>query len=154
MAKSNDSAPDLIKREKRCTKCRVVKPLTEFWRRNDRAPHSVKPRCKMCANDPVYNAEYRRKNPRKRQDEKLRYYFGITVEQYDAMLEEQGHVCAICKQPERSKRYVRLCVDHCHATGGNRGLLCNRCNRGVGLFGDSPENLRSAARYLERGTAG
>lgn len=65
---------------------------------------------------------------------------------YDAIFTVQGGTCAICKQPETNGN--RLCVDHCHRTGAFRGLLCNNCNRGVGLFKESTETLLSAANYL------
>jgi hypothetical protein len=55
----------------------------------------------------------------------------------------QGGKCAICRRKRR-----RLCVDHCHTRGHLRGLLCNRCNSGVGFFGDSPPLLLRAALYL------
>ena len=79
--------------------------------------------------------------------------FGITPEQYDAMLKEQGGVCAICREPETGRNRagaVSLAVDHDHETGLVRGLLCNTCNRGIGLLKDRPDILRSALQYLER----
>lgn len=84
----------------------------------------------------------------------LQERFGITGQQYDEMLREQGGVCAICQQPERAAdrrngQLKALAVDHDHLTGANRGLLCRNCNIGLGLFEDSPEFLRSAIAYLE-----
>lgn len=84
--------------------------------------------------------------------------FGITLEQYDEMAEQQGGVCAICKQPNRVKHGTgatkRLAVDHCHLTGTVRGLLCDQCNRGLGLFGDDPDRLRNASAYCGNMVAG
>jgi hypothetical protein len=82
----------------------------------------------------------------------LRKEFGIGLEEYGAMLEKQGGVCAICKQEEttvRAGRVMALPVDHCHETGKIRGLLCNSCNRALGKFKDSVEHLLAAASYLE-----
>jgi hypothetical protein len=77
----------------------------------------------------------------------LKSKFGLSVAEYDTMLAEQGGVCAICRAPEDGKR---LAVDHCHTTGAVRGLLCQRCNRGIGHFAESAERLRAAANYVER----
>ena len=68
------------------------------------------------------------------------------------MFKEQNECCAICgkhKSELNMKRKNNLCVDHCHETGRIRGLLCDKCNRGIGLLGDSLKNLKSAISYLE-----
>lgn len=80
--------------------------------------------------------------------------FGLPLEKYAEMGESQKWLCAICDMPETSPATVsreikELCVDHCHDTNVIRGLLCNNCNRGLGLFRDSPELLRKAAAYLD-----
>jgi hypothetical protein len=78
--------------------------------------------------------------------------FGITAEDYKSMLQGQNGVCAICKKPETATRLgtiIKMPVDHCHKTGKVRGLLCDRCNKGLGQFLDDPDVLRSAAKYLE-----
>jgi hypothetical protein len=67
--------------------------------------------------------------------------------QVDAMLESQGGKCAICGATEG---YNFPAVDHCHSTGKIRGILCDRCNRGLGFFKDNVAILRAAADYLER----
>jgi len=72
--------------------------------------------------------------------------FGITPEEYDGLLAAQAGVCAICGGDNGSKR---LAVDHDHDTGVIRGLLCNQCNRGLGLLGDSAESIRRVLDYLE-----
>jgi len=75
--------------------------------------------------------------------------YGLTPVDYAAMLDAQGGRCAICgEEAERTAR--RLSVDHCHATGKVRGLLCRDCNVGLGVFGDEAEALRRAAEYLEK----
>lgn len=71
--------------------------------------------------------------------------YGITLAQYDEMYAAQGGECAICAAT--SDR--RLHVDHDHATGAVRSLLCTRCNPGIGYFMDDPALLRAAADYLE-----
>jgi hypothetical protein len=74
--------------------------------------------------------------------------FGLTVEDYQAMLAAQGGVCAICGTPPTDRR--RLAVDHNHETGAVRGLLCVPCNQALGRFKDSPDVLAAAAMYLLR----
>jgi len=73
--------------------------------------------------------------------------YGITLYEYYLMLVEQGFVCAICEGVSPTHR---LAVDHCHATGKVRGLLCHACNAGMGKLRDDPALLRAAAAYLEK----
>ena len=68
---------------------------------------------------------------------------GISLVDYDAMLQRQNGACAICKRSGQA-----LCVDHCHACGKVRGLLCGKCNSVLGFCGDSPAHLLMAAAYL------
>src|SRR5437764_1503494 len=72
----------------------------------------------------------------------------LTEDEYEAMLEAQGGVCAICKEKPKGSR---LSVDHVHGTDQVRGLLCNLCNPALGLFKDNPDRLKRAIEYLERG---
>lgn len=62
------------------------------------------------------------------------------------MLEEQNGVCAICFSPPLPRD--RLFVDHCHASGAVRALLCRPCNTGIGMLKDDPDRLMAAAAYL------
>ena len=80
----------------------------------------------------------------------LRYHYQITLERYNAVLAEQGGVCAICRKFEVTKRTNRLVVDHDHATGKIRGLLCHRCNCGLGYLKDDPVLIERAGEYLRR----
>ena len=75
----------------------------------------------------------------------LQRVYGLTVADYNALLERQGGGCAICGQPRNSHR---LAVDHDHATGRVRGLLCAPCNHAIGSLRDRPDLLRSAIAYL------
>lgn len=78
---------------------------------------------------------------------------GMTPEDYDRMHAAQGGLCRICGKPETTVKCGKvqlLTVEHCHATGRVRGLTCNRCNRGMGMFDDDPTLLRRAAEHLER----
>lgn len=79
----------------------------------------------------------------------LKWRFGITLDQYDQMLKDQAGVCAICGTTNTAPRDT-FCVDHCHATGAVRGLLCHKCNVCIGQAADDPQLLRKAVAYLER----
>lgn len=80
---------------------------------------------------------------------KLMRNFGITIEDYNRMFEDQQGCCAICSKHQDVGK-IRLAVDHCHTTGKVRGLLCLQCNAGIGNLRDSPELLRIALAYLEK----
>lgn len=79
---------------------------------------------------------------------RLKYRYGISLDEHKAMAEKQDGKCAICANTFEKTPHV----DHCHDTGAIRGLLCDRCNRGIGYFADSPDRLQSAADYLRRAT--
>ena len=87
----------------------------------------------------------------KMRDAQLRRNYSITLGDYNELFQQQGGVCAICREKETHKNQygvMQLSVDHCHETGKIRGLLCNNCNRGIGLLGDDPLRLVKAAGYL------
>lgn len=93
---------------------------------------------------------YERERDRSR-DLAFRSKFGISLAEYDQMLEAQGSACAICGKPETVERNGKprwLAVDHCHRTGKVRGLLCGRCNPMIGYAADDAELLRKAADYV------
>lgn len=81
--------------------------------------------------------------------------YGITLDDVIAMEIAQENLCAICGEPETSKGNNQLIkslsIDHCHETGKVRGLLCNNCNRAIGLLGDDVEVLLNAVEYLRNG---
>ena len=84
-------------------------------------------------------------------DKRLRYIYGISLDEYDAMLDRQGGVCAICKKkPDEGKALV---VDHCHVTGRVRGLLCGKCNSVLAFGNDDPDILCAAIAYLQAALA-
>lgn len=86
---------------------------------------------------------------------RLKAQYGLSLEEYAAMLEAQNGVCAICLKLETSRsnpkceRPDSLRVDHCHVTGKNRGLLCSECNFGISKFDDDTDLMRKAIEYLE-----
>src|SRR3990167_5753625 len=100
----------------------------------------------------VHNHRRYAKNPQSVKDQvwrsKLRRFYGLTVEQWNAMNEAQGGVCALCFEP--CKKNKRLTVDHCHITSVVRGLLCCACNLAIGKFRDDYELIERAASYLKK----
>lgn len=82
---------------------------------------------------------------RNRTANNLRYRYGIELEEYEQMLEDQGGTCYICDNPPGK---YRLSVDHCHESGTVRGLLCHDCNHGLGKFKDNIGLLFRAIKYL------
>lgn len=142
---------------KTCSKCNVSKPLLSFGKHPGsngkwyRANH-----CKSCSLAAI--EKWKEKNPhrvRKAQRKcHIQKEYGITADQYDEMLSCQKFTCAICKQKETritksTGEPQPLSVDHDHASGDVRGLLCGDCNRMIGLGKNSPSILRAAAEYLE-----
>lgn len=83
----------------------------------------------------------------------LKLSYGMTPEDYDQMFVKQGSCCSICKTTKPTGKWKVFAVDHCHETGQIRGLLCNECNRGMGLLKDNADLLRKAAEYLEEAAA-
>ena len=91
---------------------------------------------------------YTKKNPEKIWEFNLRQKFRLERYQYDQLLVAQGYGCAICREIIQGK----LAVDHNHKDGRVRGLLCNKCNMGIGLFNDNPVLLKEAVLYLNNPT--
>ena len=99
--------------------------------------------------------EYRLNNLDKLKNLSLKRNFGITLEEYNKMLEQQNGVCAICREKEslidkRSNKLRKLSVDHCHHTNKIRDLLCLRCNSILGYSKDNINLLTNAINYLNK----
>jgi len=135
---------------KTCSGCKTEKPASEFYKANCKSADGLQAWCKVCARNAA--TAYRKRNPKAgyeiRRRSVLKIVYGLSEQEYDAMLEQQNNACAICFVPAWLEDR-RLAVDHDHDSGKVRGLLCARCNRGIGLFDDEPARLRSAAEYLE-----
>jgi hypothetical protein len=103
------------------------------------------------------SAEYAAEAKRRQYEENLsngkalsycrKHLYGVSAACVAAMEQQQNGLCAICLEPPVGRR---LAVDHCHKTGEVRGLLCNRCNAGIGLLGDDPQIIGRAVEYLLR----
>lgn len=78
-------------------------------------------------------------------ENRLRREYGLTVDDWERLYDEQLGRCGVCHLPLAE---VRPAVDHDHATGAVRGILCFQCNSALGLLGDDPERIERAATYL------
>lgn len=143
--------------DKNCPRCHTIKPIGEFGRRSGGAPKGY---CMAC--EATYQSshaatpegrEMRRLARSKWNDGNhgyfLMYRYGITIDDYERMLDEQGGRCAICATDVPGSRNKVWSVDHCHTINKVRGLLCAHCNWGLGHFKDDPDRLRAAASYLQ-----
>jgi hypothetical protein len=131
-----------------CSTCCKSKTAESFYVRSDR-PKGYTSACKGCRR----KTNREKWTPRKQTEYKLKSNYGLSLDDYQNLLDFQGGVCAICKEPESTLSnagYVKnLSVDHCHITGKVRGLLCHHCNTAIGKFFDRVDLLESAIRYLE-----
>jgi hypothetical protein len=165
---------------RKCRKCLVKKPLSEFYRNPSKAnPDRLRGDCKSCHQ--VKTAQFKRQateatkekmreygivNADRLRDARLQRVHGINSSQFIKLLEDQQGKCAICKQiPPLNQKGFSFAVDHDHSCCNNsninkkgyscgnciRGLLCHNCNLGLGNLKDSIELLQNAIQYLQRG---
>jgi len=138
-----------------CPKCESAKPEDHFnkHRRECKGCRAAAQRNYVTRNKDAVTARNRtwRTTDRNQKAAHLRRMYNLSLEAYDNMLASQGGTCAICKNDCPTGRL--LAVDHDHETGRVRGLLCARCNPGLGYFADSPDLLAAAADYLRSRSA-
>ena len=79
----------------------------------------------------------------------MQHKYGITLDDFNKLVEEQGGVCAICETSLDDLEHTAH-LDHCHETGKVRGVLCKKCNTGLGMFDDDISRITQAAAYLNR----
>ena len=148
-------------REKHSVESREVISLSRSADCHPERPHYAKGKCASC-----YERDRARLNPKRKEYCRRRssiYYhshrdqvrlsevarkFHLSPEEYQAMVERQKGLCAICGKPAKFRAY--LCVDHCHSKDKARELLCITCNAGLGQFYDDPDLLDKAAAYLRK----
>lgn len=123
----------------KCIPCE--RKYSRDWNRRNPGRHKL--------NKVVYNERHADKVMRARRNNELKYRLGITLAEAEAMIAAAGG-CEVCGATEGDSRGYRLNVDHCHATGRIRGILCRRCNTALGQAKDDPGLLRRLADYLER----
>lgn len=134
---------------KECPDCKMIKSKDEFYKIPSRSD-GLAQRCVECSRRAKRVEYVKYKN--KYKDNDLRKRYGITLEDYMTLIDLQDGLCAICRSP--SDTNFALCVDHNHQTGEVRGLLCNRCNRALGMFGDDINVLIEAIIYLSKSGGG
>lgn len=147
-----------------CKKCHKEKLLTEFWVRQNTKDNRFGS-CMECerslASYRFHNngnkekqkivwKKWKQENPDKVKNQWLKLYYNITLQEYNELFENQNGCCAICGVHQSSLK-KSLSVDHDHASGIVRGLLCSKCNTGLGQFNDNKEILKLALLYLENG---
>jgi hypothetical protein len=144
----------LIPKQKTCTMCHKIKLVSQFYR-NRCKKDGLNYECKECFSKYSQSKHYKR-NQRKWKQSKhgkivefasyIKCRYGITLAEYNILLESQGGVCKICRR--KSPQGKRLSVDHDHNTGRVRGLLCNPCNLVLGNANESVLTLQAAILYL------
>lgn len=80
----------------------------------------------------------------------MQWKFGITLEQFEEIVESQGGTCASCGNGQNRDGSSFLDMDHCHETGTNRGALCNACNVALGLLKDDIARIEALAAYRRK----
>lgn len=170
---------------KKCTKCLEDKSRSEFYK-DSKTKDGLRPHCKSCVQDRnrLYYLENKDRinevtrqwdleNKDKVSERSKRYYlkkrdridiaaqrreykYKMSSEQYQRLLEEQNHACAICGKVNANGRDLYVDHDHSCCFGNKscgeciRGLLCHKCNAAIGLFNDSAESLNKAAEYIKK----
>lgn len=135
---------------KQCTVCEEWKPLTAFTRAGHKDhPDRLRGDCKACV---WKKTKARRdKDPARWQNQRkytiIKNKYGLSREEYDKFIVLSKGLCEICEAK------TNLVVDHCHKTRKVRGLLCNNCNTGLGMFNDNDKMLLSAVDYLRRASS-
>lgn len=135
---------------KRCKKHGLLRASQTYYH-----PTQKGYRCLQCV--PAYDSEVQKKYTGRyveyRRNHRLKARYKITIQQYEVLLKSQNNCCAICKvhideHKKRKGEKNNFAVDHCHETNKIRGLLCYKCNMGLGYFNDSIEKLETALNYL------
>jgi len=130
----------------RCSRCKLKKSISEFHRDRKRK-YGRQSFCKSCFQ--AWQREWRKSPKGKASVSRVarKQNYGLSDADYQAMKTAQQGVCAICEKPPTDLQ--PLSVDHDHENGKLRGLLCNRCNRGLGFLKDDVSLLKRAIVYLK-----
>lgn len=137
--------------KKQCSKCKETK-LVKHFHNNKSTKDGKSGYCKECRK--IVTPEQRERDNRKRREEQRpRKYvlkkFNMTIEDYETLLIEQNGCCAICNR-HHSEFTRRMPLDHDHTTNAVRGILCDTCNLGLGIFNDDINQLKKLLTYLKQ----
>lgn len=146
-----------------CHDCKKELEISEF-NKHPNCKYGVGHKCRQC--EKAYHKNYREKNCKKHRAAAIAWYranterakmtkadnnlharYKISRKELKRLISVQNGLCAICGM--ECDTHSRLSVDHCHITGRIRGLLCRRCNSGLGFFKDSVDRLQAAVKYLQ-----
>ena len=137
---------------RKCKICERIKPIHNFYPRKLKHGVCYRTTCKDC--DSERSKIYHAKNKNEELSKFFLRQYGISLKDYDKMLDQQKGVCAICGEPETANNVngevKRLAIDHNHSTGKVRELLCSKCNGCLGLAGESIDGLLKFVSYLEK----
>jgi 5-methylcytosine-specific restriction endonuclease McrA len=120
---------------KQCMRCKRTLEEKSFVKTGSGNRGNICHNCKRKSRSPEYKSRRSRVGH-------LKKTYGISIDDYNNLLERQDGLCAICKTDRN------LVIDHCHDTSMVRGLLCQQCNSGIGMLKDDPDLLRAALQYL------
>lgn len=149
---------------KKCSRCKKQKALSEFYKDKSHK-YGYRSMCKSCdkerlkslvkANPQKYKTlakNWRDNNKDKVKSYQLKFKYGLSIDEYNKMFEEQQGKCAICCSfiSNLDKSNKPAVVDHCHTTGKVRGLLCMQCNSLLGYAYDNIQILENAIKYLNQ----
>ena len=140
----------LLLEERECRVCGEKKNLLDGYyrtRKNVSLKSSYSYECKECTVKRV--CDNHRKDPTLQKNRDLKRKYGLTFAEYDKMLTEQKHSCAICGTSKAGGKHGSFMVDHDHKTGKVRGLLCKSCNIALGELGDNVQTLQNMIKYLK-----
>jgi len=147
-----------------CKRCKEEKELVQFSKdKREKDNHMLY--CKSC--EKTRQAVYREKFPEKARSgvkacwevNRQKYYnshsanmlfkkYKLTIPQYTDMVDACKGVCSLCERPFGVSAYTKPVVDHCHASGATRGIICRQCNIGLGAFRDNTTSMTKAIEYL------
>ncbi len=143
MIKTKRVLNNIKDRTKWCPYCQQWLPFKNFSKSKS-TKSKLAELCRSCRKQKYYS------NPSAYRNAWYKYHYGISANEVNKLLENQGGKCAICGTTNPGGRNNKFHLDHNHSTKEIRGLLCDKCNRGLGFFNDSTDLLHHAINYLQK----